>query len=76
MKGAHSSKAVLNAVKFHKGHSFVNELLENMDVLNFTIFAEDIKECLLVADISFERGDVKSIRRRVDSDRFLLSKSI
>ena len=75
MKCTYSSKAVLNAVIFHKSHSFVHRLLQDMNVLNFTIFAEDIEECLLVADIPFERRDVKSIRRRVDSDRILFRES-
>jgi hypothetical protein len=46
-----------------------------MDVLDVTVLAEDFEEGLLVADIPFERGDVESVRRRVDCDRLLFSES-
>lgn len=37
-----------------------------MNVLNVAIFAEDVGKGLLIADVPFERGDMKSVRRRVD----------
>lgn len=75
MKGRHSSEAVLNAVELHQSHSFVHRRFQNMDVLDVAVLAEDFEEGLLVADIPFERGDVESIRRRVDCDRLLFSES-
>jgi len=46
-----------------------------MDILNLAVFAENIKESLFVAYASFERRDVKSVRRRVDGDRLFFSES-
>jgi len=75
VKGSNSSKAVFNAIKFHQGHSLVHRLFQDMDILNLAVFAENIKESLFVAYISFERRDVKSVRRRVDGDRLFFSES-
>lgn len=66
MKCSYSSETVLNAVIFYQSHSFVHRLLQNMNVLNAAIFAEDVVKGLLIADVPFERGDMKSVRRRVD----------